>query len=662
MWKLLSGIFSDKVYNHLLENHLLPDEQKGCRRRSRGTKDQLLIDRRVMQEAKRLKKNVAMAWVDYKKAYDMVPHSWVTAMLEWVGVADNIRDLMVNSMKKWKTTLSSNGKDLGEVNIKRGIFQGDSFSPLLFIISMLPLTFFLRASEIGFRFSEQRKTMNHLFFMDDLKVYGKDEKELEVLLTMVKSFSDDIKMSFGLDKCRLLVMKGGTKVKSEGIVLPGDQHIKEIDEKGYKYLGVLQGEGIMVKEMKDKIKGEYCRRVRLLAKSKLYGGNMVKGINAWGVSVLHYTAGIIEWTKKELKEMDIKTRKILTMAGAFHMRGDVDRLYIQRKNGGRGLISVEDCVRKEERSLATYVKQSKEWMLCVISKEMESDESGKEYSKRRMEERKQRLDGKNVHGRYLKDMETVGCNRTWQWLQGGYLNKCMEGFIMAAQEQALRTRWYRSCIQKEDVDEVCRVCGKGKETVRHLTSACEVLSKGPFKRRHDAMGRRIYWELCGNYGIHRTDKWFQEVPDAVRSSEDNLYEIWWDIPIQTTVKLEHYRPDLVILNRVDNECTIVDFSVPWEENIYSKEEQKITNYTPLAREMSKMHRMSTKIVPIVLGGLGTVPNSLLGNLTKLNIPDIIGGLQTTVLISTHNMLRKVLSSDAKEKRDKKKGKKKGKMK
>ena len=286
--------------------------------------------------------------------------------------------------------------------------------------------------------------MNHLFFMDDLKVYGKDEKELETLLNIVKGYSDDIKMSFGLEKCGMLVMKGGLKVKSEGIKLPGEQHIKEIDERGYKYLGVLQGEGIMVKEMKEKIKGEYYRRVRVLAKSKLYSGNMVRGINAWAVAVVRYTAGIIDWSKKEVKDIDIKTRKILTMAGAFRMRGVVDRLYIQRKEGGRGMISVEDCVRKEEKSLGMYVKQSEEWMLKVVGREFDGDESGKEYSKRRGEERKQRLKDKKVHGRYLGDIESVGCNRTWQWLQGGYLNKHMEGFIMAAQEQALRTRWYRS--------------------------------------------------------------------------------------------------------------------------------------------------------------------------------------------------------------------------
>ena len=78
MWKLLSGIFADKIYDHLQSSLiLLPDEQKGCRKASRGTKDQLLIDKAVMKEAKRKNRVLPMAWVDYKKAYDVVPHPWI---------------------------------------------------------------------------------------------------------------------------------------------------------------------------------------------------------------------------------------------------------------------------------------------------------------------------------------------------------------------------------------------------------------------------------------------------------------------------------------------------------------------------------------------------------------------------------------------------------
>ena len=66
MWKLLSGTFADKIYDHLLENNLLPEEQKGCRKKSRGTKDQLLIDKAILKEVKAMKRNLSMCWIDYK--------------------------------------------------------------------------------------------------------------------------------------------------------------------------------------------------------------------------------------------------------------------------------------------------------------------------------------------------------------------------------------------------------------------------------------------------------------------------------------------------------------------------------------------------------------------------------------------------------------------
>ena len=64
-----------------------------------------------------------MAWIDYKKTYDMVPHSWIITTLEMFGVADNMIDLMSRSMTKWRTNLYSNGECLDSVNINRGIFQ-----------------------------------------------------------------------------------------------------------------------------------------------------------------------------------------------------------------------------------------------------------------------------------------------------------------------------------------------------------------------------------------------------------------------------------------------------------------------------------------------------------------------------------------------------------
>ena len=69
-----------------------------------------------------------MAWIDYRKAYDTVTHSWSKECLDLFGVAENIKTLLVNSMEKWKVMCAGNS-ELGELDIKRGIFQGDSLSP-----------------------------------------------------------------------------------------------------------------------------------------------------------------------------------------------------------------------------------------------------------------------------------------------------------------------------------------------------------------------------------------------------------------------------------------------------------------------------------------------------------------------------------------------------
>ena len=131
--------------------------------------------------------------------------------------------------------------------------------------------------------------------------------------------------------------------------------MKEVEEEGYKYLGVHQAEVQMNKEMKLKVEKEYLRRVKLLARSKLYAGNLIRGINAWAIGVVRYSAGIIDWTEKDLKRIDVKTRKTLSMARAIHTRGSSHRLYIKRKEGGKGLISVEDCVKMERANLKSSV-------------------------------------------------------------------------------------------------------------------------------------------------------------------------------------------------------------------------------------------------------------------------------------------------------------------
>ena len=124
MWKFLTRVIAEEMYNYLEREKILPEGQKGCKRRSRGTKDQLLIDKTVLKNCKKRHTNLSIAWIDYRKAYDLVPHSWVYECMEIFGIAENLRMFLQKSTQQWRLSLTANGEDLGEVNVERGIFQG----------------------------------------------------------------------------------------------------------------------------------------------------------------------------------------------------------------------------------------------------------------------------------------------------------------------------------------------------------------------------------------------------------------------------------------------------------------------------------------------------------------------------------------------------------
>ena len=114
--------------------------------------------------------------------------------------------------------------------------------------------------------------------------------------------SEDIGMEFGLNKCRLIMLKIGRLVKFDGIQLPNQEIMEEVDKYGYSYLGVLELDEIKEHEMKIKVTTGYKRRLRLTLKSKLNGKNKIKAINTWAVALLRYGAAIINWKVDELKK------------------------------------------------------------------------------------------------------------------------------------------------------------------------------------------------------------------------------------------------------------------------------------------------------------------------------------------------------------------------
>ena len=118
-----------------------------------------------------------------------------------------------------------------------------------------------------------------------------------------------------------------------------ENDIKEMDtRKTYKYLGTEESFDIQHKNEKEELKKEYLRRLRLVLDTELSTKNKIQAIGSLEVPVLRYSFGIINWRQEKLHQ---KTRKLLTIHGQHHPKADADRLYVPRKQGGRGLMQLE---------------------------------------------------------------------------------------------------------------------------------------------------------------------------------------------------------------------------------------------------------------------------------------------------------------------------------
>ena len=123
-------------------------------------------------------------------------------------IPDPVAQFIEKIMETWRVELTAGGKSLAAVKIQRGKFQGDALSPLLFVIAMMLLNYILKKSTAGYKLSKsqkkkkkKKKKINHLIFMDGIKLFAKNKKELETLIQTVKIYSQDIGIKFAIEKC-----------------------------------------------------------------------------------------------------------------------------------------------------------------------------------------------------------------------------------------------------------------------------------------------------------------------------------------------------------------------------------------------------------------------------------------------------------------------------
>ena len=582
-------------------------------------------------------------------------------------------------MCNWKTNLIFGGKDeerkTDNININTGIFQGDCPSGLIFILCLLPLTWLLNRTNRGYQMktsNNQRKNISHLFFMDDLKLFCSNDNQLCSLLDTVSMFSKDISMKFGLDKCNKLSMKKG-KITLKGDIQIDDQCIKELkNENTYRYLGILERDRILHKDMNAEIGKEYFSRLKKVLKTELNAANIIVAINTLATSIFSYGYQVLDWSITELAEIDMQTRKQLKRNTVMHIRSNNQRLYLPRSQGGRGLLSIVDQFKKSTIQMSIYIKSSNTQLLKLVDQWTTTrkhlsihakanrycEEVNLDYNEIRIKDKAARkrsiklafiqhhnykLSTMKLHNQLQNEINQPYIDKTSTnaWIKDGKLKATTEATIFAIQEQAVTTNYIRKHHHKTTESDVCRLCHQQPETIHHIISGCSQLANNVYTTRHNNVAKFVHLRLgekCKllEEGKHR---WYNHEPNSVYENE--TYKLLWDFLIQTDKKLKHNKLDIILYNKKEKTCKIIDIACPSDYNVIKKRREKLQNYTDLSIELKTIWNLnSVEIIPIIIGTTGVIYNGIKDELQKLHIFIDLKVLQRITLLGTAYVWRR----------------------
>ena len=272
---------------HAERNNIWDRSQLGTCSGVLGTIDQLIIDNAIMDEVRGQQRNLAVAFYDHQKAYDMARHDWMIRVYRWMKVPENVINVITKLMEGWKTKLEvmENGKTVTSrmINFKKGFLQGDNYSPVGFCLTEVPVAMLIEETD-GYNMGErggERVKRTHSLFVDDLRIYQESHQKLEIVNEIIVKVSMDTEACYRVKKCAEIVSRKGKTVKGKGLTVLKDK-MEALDpdkNESYKFLGCEQADKIDIKPVMERVKKEIWKRLDHLVGLNLNDQNLMKAIN-----------------------------------------------------------------------------------------------------------------------------------------------------------------------------------------------------------------------------------------------------------------------------------------------------------------------------------------------------------------------------------------------
>ena len=214
----MTGVVAKCMREHTMENEIWNEGLLVVVEGVLGTVDQLIINPCIMEEVKQYHRNLAVAFYGYKKAYDKVAHDWMLRVYKWIGIPDEVITLILSLMELWRTRFEiwSEGEKMTSrwFRISSGFLQGDSYSPVGFCISEIPVCGLLQQSR-GYRMGppgNRDVIRTYSLFVNDLKVYQESHEILRDVNEVIVQGSHDTGVCYGVLKCGVIVFQRGKMV------------------------------------------------------------------------------------------------------------------------------------------------------------------------------------------------------------------------------------------------------------------------------------------------------------------------------------------------------------------------------------------------------------------------------------------------------------------
>jgi hypothetical protein len=690
----MTAVIAEDVQCYLLDNNLWDLQQKGTQKGILGTVDNLLVDRAVIEEAKEYERNLAVAYYDYEKAYDSTPHSWQIKCFQMCGIHETVVEILQQLQSVWKTRLEiwSEGEveRSTQIKFKRGFFQGDALSPVGFCITEIPLGILLsQMPGYGMGLPNQRDIkVNRFYFIDDLKLIQGSEADLIRANKVVGTVSTAMGMRFGIAKCAEIIYKRGKMVKGEGLeLIEGRINALDPEQKEfYTFLGMEEGEGHLDMKVKERVTEKCFSLVNQLADMELYERNFVKAVNSKAMATVRYSMSICHFTRTEIRELDIRMRKLLLHKRIRGPQESIERLYLPKEFGGRGFFSFELIYNMAKILSAVYLCLTNDQMLQKVFQrerakiswknpvreaELAFEEVGHKLS---LEAGSVTLDGSllkgspiqirkratNSYKNWWKEMlvkeyeSTVVKSIIWKEVRTigngfGWMRKnvtCQQvGRVLRVQEQMVQNKGLLKTWGKIVQNDKCRLCGKSTEGVKHWLNSCEYLAGIEYLKRHDQTLRVFYMEVLKKFGLESEQKvWFNVNVEPVRENDHVL--VVWNKRIKTHMKVNHRWPDLRIEDKAKKVIFIIDMSCPSDSNVIKKEDEKRRNYIDLVYEL-RTQRPGWRIetLPLVIGVTGAM-NSIKEEIKKILedeslVKRCVEEMQKTTVLASLQMIHRI---------------------